>query len=112
MMDDSAYEVRPDGGVNFLQETLRVLGKTWSVHILKELHESPGERRGFNELQRRLKDVSSKVLSERLKEMVEYDLLMRKVDKKLAPMRVNYHLTRRGSETYQTVKGLVRCAII
>jgi DNA-binding HxlR family transcriptional regulator len=101
-------EYLPAVEVQTLQETVRVLGKQWAIPILVEIQQSPREKAGFRELQNRLENISSKVLSERLKEMVKHDLLKRKVRQNMTPLRVNYKLTKRGSETYQVLSGLIK----
>jgi DNA-binding HxlR family transcriptional regulator len=103
-------ELAEDDGIEALQQTVRMLGKQWAIPILAEIQQSPREKAGFMELQTRLKDISAKVLSERLKDLVEHDLLKRKVRQNMVPVRVNYKLTKRGSETYQILNGLTRTA--
>ena len=61
------YEQLPADGMETLQETVKMLGRRWSLPILTEIHQSPRENAGFRELQNRLDHISSKVLSERLK---------------------------------------------
>lgn len=102
------YQQLQDGGLKTLQETVRMLGKEWAIPILAEIQQSPREKAGFTELQNRLDNISSKVLSERLKDLVQHDLLKRKVRQDMIPVRVNYKLTRRGSETYQILNGLLK----
>ena len=104
------YEQLPGEELEYLQKTVKVLGKQWAIPILVEIQQSPREKAGFRELQNRLENISSKMLSERLKEMVEHDLLKRKVRPNMTPIRVNYHLTERGSETFQLLNGLIRNA--
>lgn len=94
-----------------MQETVRVLGKRWAIPIMHEINASPREKAGFSELRNRLGGVSAKVLSERLKEMVEHDLLKRRVNASLTPIRVNYRLTKKGNATCQVLNGLMECAM-
>lgn len=101
----------PVEGIDYLQETVRVLGKRWAIPIMHEINASPREKAGFTELRNRLGDVSAKVLSERLKEMVEHDLLKRRVNATLTPVRVNYRLTKKGSEACEVLNGLMNCSI-
>jgi DNA-binding HxlR family transcriptional regulator len=105
------YEKLPDAGIDNLQETVRVLGKRWAIPIMHEINTSPREKAGFSELRNRLGDVSAKVLSERLKEMVEHDLLKRRVNASLTPIRVNYRLTKKGNMACQVLNGLMECAM-
>jgi DNA-binding HxlR family transcriptional regulator len=109
VMDD--FERLPDGDFEHLERTVRILGKRWAIPIMHELNTSPRERAGFSELRGRLGGVSAKVLSERLREMVELDLLKRRVNVNLTPMRVNYKLTKKGTMACQVLNGLMDCAM-
>ncbi len=81
-----------------IRQTVRLLGKQWTMLVLKEIHYSRYNRLSFMELSKRLKDASSKVLSERLKEMVAEGLLRRRaVDDSKQP-RVYYYLTPAGKD--------------
>jgi DNA-binding HxlR family transcriptional regulator len=102
------YEQLPKGDMEYLQKTVRVLGKQWAIPILVEIQQSPREKAGFRELQRKLDNISAKVLSERLKELVEHDLLKRKVRANMTPIRVNYQLTNVGSDTFHVLNGLIK----
>jgi len=87
--------------------TIRILGKHWTMPVLRELYDNPKRRMGFMELQDRLEKVSSKVLSERLSEMVDDELLRRREIRQVKPMRVKYYLTDKGSSVFQLANKLV-----
>jgi DNA-binding HxlR family transcriptional regulator len=87
-------------------EPLRILGKRWSVPIIKELHYKADEELGFMELRRRLSNISPKVLSQRLREMVAGDLLKRTEYNNTIPRRVQYTLTDKGIVAYRMVNRL------
>lgn len=72
----------------------RLLLKKWSPQILRVLRDEPGIR--FTDLLHRLPGVSSRTLSDRLKEMQEQRLIARE---QLAtmPVRVSYRLTEEGA---------------
>src|SRR3989442_1620965 len=69
-----------------------VLGK-WSIHIITILYTQ--ERVGFAELRRRLKGISSRVLSQKLKEMDDQGLIHRTV-LLVRPPQVRYELREKG----------------
>jgi len=81
-----------------IRQTVRLLGKQWTMLILKEIHYSRYNRLSFMELSKRLKGASSKVLSGRLKEMVGDGLLRRKAFDEITPPRVYYYLTPVGKD--------------
>lgn len=72
-----------------------ILGRRWSLHILKNLSANGSTR--FNELKRMLPGISSTVLSERLLELEREGLINKKIFPEV-PIRVEYSLTPRSME--------------
>ena len=72
-----------------------VLGKRWSLHILKNLSTNGIIR--FNELKRLIPEISSTVLSQRLLELEREGLISKKIYSEI-PVRVEYRLTPRTKE--------------
>ena len=72
-----------------------VLGKRWSLHILKNLSTNGIIR--FNELKRLIPEISSTVLSQRLLELEREGLISKKIYSEI-PVRVEYSLTPRSKE--------------
>ena len=72
-----------------------VLGKRWSLHILKNLSTNGTIR--FNELKRLIPEISSTVLSQRLLELEREGLISKKIYSEV-PIRVEYSLTVRTKE--------------
>ncbi|MFX1262569.1 MAG: winged helix-turn-helix transcriptional regulator [Promethearchaeota archaeon] len=76
-----------------------ILGKRWTILILQALMTTPamnGLR--FNEIHRTLDWISAKVLSGRLKELVEEGLVTREVNPEVTPPSVTYTLTNKGED--------------
>ena len=77
----------------------RVLGKRWSILVIQVLlkpEASIGLR--FSELQRELSWVSPKILTQRLRELQESEILTRTVDASNIPPAVWYTLTEKGRD--------------
>jgi DNA-binding HxlR family transcriptional regulator len=72
-----------------------ILGKRWSLHILKNLSTNKAVR--FNELKRLIPEISSTVLSQRLLELEREGLISKKIYSEI-PVRVEYSLTLRTKE--------------
>ena len=72
-----------------------VLGKRWSLHVLKNLSINGIIR--FNELKRLIPEISSTVLSQRLLELEREGLISKKIYSEI-PVRVEYSLTPRTKE--------------
>lgn len=84
-----------------------LLGRRWSLHILKNL--STKEVIRFNELKRSLSGISSTVLSERLLELEREGLVTKKIYPEVPP-RVEYSMTPQAKELEVVMKGLAAWA--
>jgi DNA-binding HxlR family transcriptional regulator len=84
-----------------------VLGRRWSLHILKNLSTRQVIR--FNELKRSLSGISSTVLSERLLELEREGLVTKKIYPEVPP-RVEYTITPQAKELEVIIKELARWA--
>lgn len=77
-----------------IAKAMELLGEKWTMLILRELHMGASR---FNELQRGLSLISPTVLTKRLKELADAELIIRK---KIPGQRTNeYFLTQAGKET-------------
>ncbi len=76
-------------------DTWKVLGKRWSLLILKSLDSKETIR--FNELKRTLSGISSTVLADRLLELEREGLIIKKIYPEIPP-KVEYSLTYRAKE--------------
>ena len=98
--------------------TLAMIGGRWKIPIL--FHLMAGRKR-FSELSRALKDVTQKMLTQQLREMVRNGLVERKIYAQVPP-KVEYSLTELGRSLFlvvdamcqwgeqNSVKGVVRDA--
>ncbi len=72
--------------------TLGVIGKKWTVLIIRDLLE--GKKR-FGELLRSLSGISPRTLSARLSELEKYGVIKKKVYP-VIPLKVEYRLDQKG----------------
>lgn len=77
----------------------RILGKRWTILILQSLM-TPSAQDGlrFNEIHKSLDWISAKVLSGRLKELVNEGIVKREVDTDVTPPSVTYTLSDLGDD--------------
>ena len=75
--------------LNAIEDALYVIGGKWKLRIIVALKEGPTR---FNELQRTVRGISAKVLSNELKELEISGLLQRKVYTD-GPIVIEYELT-------------------
>jgi DNA-binding HxlR family transcriptional regulator len=80
-----------------------VLGKRWSLLILKNLSSKNVIR--FNELKRSLKHISNTVLSDRLSELEREGLITKKIYPEI-PLKVEYRLTTKAKDLESILQSL------
>ena len=84
-------------------EIWRILGKTWALLILKKIATSKTVR--FSEIKKSIPQISNTVLSERLRDLVEYDLVRKKIYAQIPP-HVEYRITTQTKELGKILKRL------
>jgi DNA-binding HxlR family transcriptional regulator len=89
-----------------LSRVMTLLGKRWAGMVLSALMQGPLH---FNEVKRAVPGVSDRVLTERLGEFVDLELVSRTVSDG-GPVRVRYELTERGAAMRPAITELTRWA--
>jgi DNA-binding HxlR family transcriptional regulator len=82
---------------------MEYLAKRWTVLILLELRKGEQEWKRFSKLKDSMEDITSKVLSERLKGLEAEGLIENRVDSSSFPVRSEYRLTNAGKELVDVV---------
>jgi DNA-binding HxlR family transcriptional regulator len=85
-----------------MEAVLELIGGKWKLLILFPLS---GKPRRFGELRRLVGDVSEKMLSQQLKEMVR-DGLVRRTDFRTVPPRVEYALADLGVDLGRALRPM------
>ena len=85
---------RPGDVCPHLHVAIELVGKRWSGAILWAMVGGPVR---FGELGRRVPGVSDRLLSQRLRELEDWNLVERSVEEG-TPVRVTYRLTEKGAE--------------
>lgn len=80
-----------------------VLGKAWALLILKKLSENESTR--FNEIKKAIPTISNTVLSERLRDLEEHGLIVKKIYPQV-PARVEYKITKQTRALGKILKQL------
>ena len=91
-----------------IQFTLDLLDNKWSILILRELFAHPHLRN--HDLQTALGSISSKVLTERLRQLEQHGLIHRQVYAEVPP-RVEYHITSKGRELQPVLLALYQVGV-
>ncbi|MBB4935572.1 DNA-binding HxlR family transcriptional regulator [Lipingzhangella halophila] len=110
MVSDAAQALRQDcpGATPLpnsscpIENTLSVLRRRWAALVILELLHGP---RSFNELAQNLGRISDKILTERLTELTDANVLHRKRTSGW-PSRVRYSLTQRGHDLAAVLQAM------
>ncbi len=90
--------------------TMEYLSKKWAILILHQL--SKGEEwKRFSDIKNAMKEVTPKVLTERLKELESEGLIEKRVDTSCVPMKSEYRLTPMSWELMDVVHQLKMWAL-
>ena len=93
-----------NGKLKAAVEALHVFGSRWTIEILSTLYIA-GPRR-FNQLKTLLSGISSRTLSDKLRFLVQEELVIRQVDDG-PPVRVDYILSEHGITCGRLLSPLV-----
>lgn len=83
-------------------KTMDYLAKKWTIMILLELFKRDEWKR-FSEIKHGMKDLTPKILSERLKELIDHGLVENRIDSTSFPMKSEYRLTEKAIELMSIV---------
>lgn len=90
--------------------TMEYLSKKWAILILHELYKG-GEWRRFSEIKKSMDEVTPKILTERLRDLEQEDLIEKRVDTACVPIKSEYRLTPAGTELMEVIGGLKAWAL-
>lgn len=107
MNDDAMHTVKATGEKCEVASIWEVLGRRWSLLILKNLSTKGVIR--FNELKKLLLGISSTVLADRLLELEREGLVSKKIYPEIPP-KVEYRLTTQAKELEVILKELGKWA--
>ncbi|WP_026736049.1 winged helix-turn-helix transcriptional regulator [Fischerella sp. PCC 9605] len=91
-----------------MENLLNYLSGTWTTYILWFLHRDGALR--FGELRRKIGDISTKVLTQRLRMMESMGIVYRHYEPTIPP-QVTYGLTERGKELTKALTPLYKLAL-
>ncbi|AIZ57043.1 HxlR-like helix-turn-helix [Candidatus Methanoplasma termitum] len=90
-----------------LSRTMEYVAKRWTVLILVELwKDEDNEWKRFCEIREAMRDITPKVLSERLKELESEGLIEKRVDSSQFPIKSEYALTPAGLELVEFIQQI------
>lgn len=85
-----------------VEYTASLIANKWKIIILRELL---GGTKRYNELTRNVVGISSKVLTENLRELEKDGIISRKVYPEVPP-KVEYSLTKKGNDLKDVIEAM------
>ena len=93
-----------------IYKTANFIGKKWTLVILLELYKEDNVKR-YSELKKGIPNITSKILSLRLKELVKVGLIKKKIDSSTVPIKCEYSLTKKGIDFIKIIKDIKKWAL-
>lgn len=90
----------------YLEYSFQILGRKWNGLILHYLSLREDDTAHFSEIKRSITNITPKALSLKLSELMDYELIEKKVDAG-PPVEISYTLTERG-RTLVTALGPIQ----
>ncbi|MEW9674188.1 winged helix-turn-helix transcriptional regulator [Ammoniphilus sp. 3BR4] len=84
------------------EAAMELLGKKWTGLIIRVLLGGP---KRFKEIKEQIPEMSDRVLSERMKELEDAEVLTRKVYPE-TPVRIEYELTPKGKSLEPVIQAI------
>ncbi len=81
-----------------------LIGKRWTIIILLEIYKGENKWKRYNEIKGKLPQLTPKILSTRLKELAKEEIIVKRVDSSVVPIKSEYSLTKRGEEFMDIIK--------
>lgn len=88
-----------------IEGIMGILSKKWALLIISAIGNSQKLR--YNELEKKLGEISPKTLADRLKELENANLIKREIFAEIPP-RVEYSLTKEGVELRKAIMPLMK----
>lgn len=107
---DDTIHLQCSNSLLAIRDTLETLGGKWKLQILHYLIAHENETNTFKKIERGLNGISAKMLSKELKELVQNQLVSRKVNEG-KPSTVEYTITEYGKSTDEITQELVEWGI-
>lgn len=84
------------------EAAIELLGKKWTGLIIRVLLGGP---KRFKEIKQQIPSMSDRMLTERMKELEEANILVRNVYPDI-PVRIEYELTEKGKELEPVIQSI------
>lgn len=86
--------------------TVDLISKKWTLLIILELFRGDKEKKRYSEIKRSIPKITPRVLSERLKELEDENVIIKEIDYSEIPIKTFYSLTESGRDLVQVVQSI------
>ncbi|MFQ3854293.1 helix-turn-helix domain-containing protein [Staphylococcus sp. 2S1] len=93
----------------YLEETFKIVGRSWNGLIINYLSRCPEESAHFSDMKRDLKTITPRALSIKLTDLSEWGLVEKKIVS-TSPMNILYQLTDKGDALAATLVPMEKWA--
>ena len=87
-------------------KVLNAVGKKWALIIITEIYKGSEKWKHYSQIKDKIKDITPKMMSRRLKELEKEKIIKKKIDIKHFPISTEYSLTDRGEELVEIIKEM------
>ena len=94
-----------------VRKSVNFLGKKWTLLILLELYKGNSKWKRFSQIKKNLDNITSKILSMRLKELERENLIMKKISATEFPIKSEYKLTKAGKDFVGITKNIKKWSL-
>ena len=94
-----------------VEKTLDYLAKKWSLLIILEIYKGDKYTRRYSEIKANLGKITPKILSARLKELEQHELITKTIDATHFPIKCSYSLTSSGKDIIKIIKDIKKWAL-
>ena len=94
-----------------IYKTMDFVGKRWTLLILLELYKGGSRWKRYSRIKKNLTEITPKVLSLRLKELADENLIIKKVDARNFPIKSENSLTSSGNDFINIIKDIKKWSL-
>ena len=94
-----------------IYRTSNLIGKKWTLSILLELYKGKETWKRYSHIKEKMKGITPKILSARLKELEKEGLIKKKISAKQFPIKSEYSLSESGADLIRIIKEMKKWAL-
>ena len=85
--------------------------KRWTLLVLLEIYKGKDKWKRYSKIKAKLPGITAKILSLRLKELEKENIIKKRVDSSIYPIKSEYSLTKSGEEFIKVIQSLKKWAL-